>query len=96
MADYDYKNGGFVNEAEAKQYREDNNMREFIMSSDQLDDGSLCINFDQQDDNGITNTGGYVLVRQEDDGFIITAFDGQGNLVNEYNMPYSEAYNGDQ
>jgi hypothetical protein len=96
MADYDYKNGGFVNEAEAKQYREDNNMREFIMSSDQLDDGSLCINFDQQDDNGICNTGGYVLVRQEDDGFIITAFDGQGNLVNEYNMPYSEAYNGDQ
>jgi hypothetical protein len=71
-------------------------MREFIMTGDQLDDGSLCINFDQQDDNGICNTGGYVLVRQEDDGFIITAFDGQGNLVNEYNMPYSEAYNGDQ
>jgi hypothetical protein len=36
------------------------------------------------------------MVRQEDGGFIITAFDGQGNLVNEYNMPYSEAYNGDE
>jgi hypothetical protein len=69
---------------------------ENIMTGDQLDDGSLVINFDQQDDNGICNTGGYVLVRQEDEGFIITAFDGQGNLVNEYNMPYSEAYNGDQ
>ena len=96
MADYDYKNGGFVNEAEAKQYRKDNNMREFIMTGDELDDGSLVINFDQQDDDGICNTGGYVMVRQEDSGFIITAFDGQGNLVNEYNMPYSEAYNGDE
>jgi hypothetical protein len=71
-------------------------MREFIMTGDQLDDGSLVINFDQQDDDGICNTGGYVMVRQEDGGFIITAFDGQGNLVNEYNMPYSEAYNGDE
>jgi len=71
-------------------------MKEFIMTGDQLDDGSLVINFDQQDDDIIVNTGGYVMVRQEDDGFIITAFDGQGNVVNEYNMPYSEAYNGDQ
>jgi hypothetical protein len=71
-------------------------MREFIMTGDQLDDGSLVINFDQQDDDGICNTGGYVMVRQEDDGFIITACDGQGNIVNEYNMPYSEAYNGDE
>jgi hypothetical protein len=29
MADYDYKNGGFVNEAEAKQYLKDNNMYDF-------------------------------------------------------------------
>jgi hypothetical protein len=71
-------------------------MREFIMTGDQLDDGSLVINFDQQDDDVIVNTGGYVMVRQEDDGFIITAFDGQCNVVNEYTMPYSEAYNGDQ
>jgi hypothetical protein len=71
-------------------------MREFIMTGDELDDGSLVINFDQQDDNGICNTGGYVMVRQEDSGFIITAFDGQGNLVNEYLMDYKEAYNGDE
>ena len=71
-------------------------MREFIMTGDQLDNGSLVINFDQQDDDGICNTGGYVMVRQEDDGFTITACDGQGNIVNEYNMPYSEAYNGDE
>jgi hypothetical protein len=96
MADYDYKDGGFVNETEAKKYREDLNMREFIMTGDQLDDGSLCINFDQQDDDGICNTGGYVLVRQEDGGFVTSIFDGQGNLVNEYVMSYSEAYNGDE
>lgn len=71
-------------------------MREFIMTGDQLDNGSLVINFDMQDDNGICNTGGYVLVSQEDNGFYIKAFDGQGNLVNEYVMEYDEAYNGDE
>jgi hypothetical protein len=71
-------------------------MKEFIMTGDQLDDGSLVINFDQQDDDGICNTGGYVLVRQGDIGFEITCFDGQGNLVNEYEMDYKEAYNGDE
>jgi hypothetical protein len=71
-------------------------MREFIMSGDQLDDGSLCINFDMQDDNGICSTGGYVLVRQEDEGFVTSIFDGQGNLVNEHVMPYHVAYNGDE
>ena len=66
------------------------------MNSDQLDDGSLVINFDKQDENGICNTGGYVLVRQEEEGFIISTFDGQGELVNEYVMDYNEAYNGDE
>lgn len=71
-------------------------MREFIMTGDQLDDGSQVINFDMQDDEGsIVNTGGYVLVMQEDNGFYIKTFDGQGNLVNEYVMEYNEAYNGD-
>lgn len=97
MADYDYKDGGFINEAEAKQYRKDLNMKvENIMSGDQLDDGSLVINFDQQDDEGsIVNTGGYVLVSQDDEGFIITAIDGQGDVVNQYVMSYKVAYNGE-
>ena len=71
-------------------------MKEFIMTGDQLDDGSLVINFDQQDDDGICNTGGYVLVQQGEIGFEITCFDGQGNIVNEYEMDYKEAYNGDE
>jgi hypothetical protein len=71
-------------------------MREFIMSGDQLDDGSLVVNFDMQDDNGICNTGGYVHVRQDDEGFVVTSYDGQANVVNEYMMPYHVAYNGDE
>lgn len=70
-------------------------MREIIMTGDELDDGSLVVNFDLQDDTGICNTGGYVMVRQEDVAFVITCFDGQGNIVNEYVMDYNEAYNGD-
>lgn len=70
-------------------------MREFIMTGETLDDGSQVINFDLGDDDGIVNTGGYVMVRQEDEGFYITVFDGQGNLVNEYTMDYQEAFNGE-
>ncbi len=67
------------------------------MTNDELDDGSLCINFDLlDDDDTLMNTGGYVLVSQEDNGFYIKAFDGQGNLVNEYVMEYKEAFNGDE
>jgi hypothetical protein len=70
-------------------------MREIIMTGDELDDGSLTVNFDLQDDTGICNTGGYVMVRQEDVAFVITCFDGQGNIVNEYVMDYNEAFNGE-
>ena len=69
-------------------------MIENIMSGDELDDGSLVVNFDQQDDNGICNTGGYVIVRQEENCFVITCIDGQGDVVNEYTMSFAEAYNG--
>lgn len=65
------------------------------MTGETLDDGSQVINFDLGDDDGIVNTGGYVMVRQEDEGFYITVFDGQGNLVNEYTMDYQEAFNGE-
>jgi hypothetical protein len=69
-------------------------MREFIMNSEQLDDGSQVINFDLVDDDEIVQTGGYVMVRQELIGFIITAFDGEGNVVSDYTMPYDVAYKG--
>lgn len=65
------------------------------MTADELDDGSLTVNFDLQDDTGICNTGGYVIISKEDDGFNIRCIDGQGDVVNEYTMSYSEAYNGE-
>lgn len=67
---------------------------ENIMTGDELDDGSLVINFDQEDATGICNTGGYVIVSKEDTGFLVRIIDGQGDCVNEYLMSYSEAYNG--
>lgn len=69
-------------------------MREFSMNSEQLDDGSQVINFDLVDDDEVVHTGGYVIVRQEDEGFIITAIDAEGYVVNEYTMPYDVAYKG--
>ena len=69
-------------------------MREFIMTGDQLDDGSQVINFDLVDDDEIVQTGGYVMVRQEDDGFVIVSVDGEGNVVNEYTMAYPLAFSG--
>jgi hypothetical protein len=69
------------------------NTENFIMTGDELDDGSLVINFDEEDDNGICNTGGYVIVRKESSGFVITCIDGQGDVVNEYVMSFKEAFN---
>lgn len=68
-------------------------MRVFVMNGEQLDDDSQVINFDQVDDYGIY-TGGYVMVRQEDEGFVITSVDGEGNVFKEYTMPYDVAYKG--
>ena len=69
-------------------------MREFIMNGEQLDDGSQVINFDLVDDDEVVHTGGYVIVRQEDEGFVITSFDGEGNVINEHTVTYDVAYKG--
>lgn len=62
------------------------------MSGEQLDDGSLVINFDMSDDDEIVQQGGYVIVRQEDSGYSIACVNAQGDIVNEYKMDYTEAY----
>ena len=39
-----------------------------VMAHDELDDGTLVINFDVTDDaNIVTRIGGYVMARQDDD-----------------------------
>ena len=65
-------------------------MSHFQMSGDALDDGSLVINFDLVDkEDGydiITNYGGYLMAREEDDKVIVTMFDKDGNVLFEHSV----------
>ena len=57
---------------------------EFTMQAEDLDDGSIAINFDNVDhESGKVDTGGYVMVRDEDGYIIVTMFDKDGNVVFE-------------
>lgn len=57
---------------------------EFTMQAEQLDDGSIAVNFDNVDhESGQVDTGGYVMVRDEDGYIIVTMFDKEGNVVFE-------------
>lgn len=59
-------------------------MNTIIMSSDQLDDGSFVVNFDELDDNDtVVVTGGYVQVRLEDGLVTVTVFNKEGTVLNE-------------
>lgn len=59
-------------------------MNTIIMSSEQLDDGSYAVNFDELDDNDIVVvTGGYVHVRLEDGLVSVTVFNKEGTVLNE-------------
>lgn len=59
-------------------------MNTIIMSSDQLDDGSFVVNFDELDDNDtVVVTGGYVQVRLEDGLVSVTVFNKEGTVLNE-------------
>ena len=60
-----------------------------VMTPDELDDGSVVINFDITDDYNIpTQQGGYVMARNEDDSFVITVFDAEGDVVSETVLPH--------
>ena len=53
------------------------------MTNNQLDDGSFVIDFDEENDNGICNTGGYLHVRNEDGEITITLFNKDGDVMTE-------------
>ena len=65
-------------------------MSHFQMHGDALDDGSLVINFDIVDkEDGydiITNYGGYLMAREEDDKVIVNMFDKDGNVLFEHSV----------
>jgi hypothetical protein len=61
------------------------------MNTDELDDGSVVINFDVTDDyNIVTRTGGYVMVRQDNDDecFYVATFNLKGDVVSESSVPF--------
>lgn len=63
-------------------------MNTVIMSSDQLDDGSFVVNFDELDDTDtVSVTGGYVHVRLENGFVTVTAFDRDGAVMGETVYP---------
>lgn len=58
---------------------------EFTMQAEHLDDDSIAVNFDSVDhESGQVDTGGYLMVRDEDGYIIATMFDKDGNVVFEY------------
>lgn len=57
------------------------------LNPDQLDDGSGVINIDYVEDGQVTSTGGYVMVRSEDNFIVVTIIDANGDLVWENAIP---------
>ena len=66
-------------------------MDKIIMSVDNLDDGSAVINFDLYDNEQdmVVKTSGYVMSRQEDDHFVVTVFDAEGEVLSETLVPFN-------
>jgi len=63
-----------------------------VMTPDELDDGSVVINFDITDDYNIpTKQGGYVMTRQdeEDKCFYVTVFNANGDVLSETVVPFN-------
>lgn len=63
-----------------------------VMNSEELDDGSVVINFDVTDDFNIpTQQGGYVIARMEEDEgeFIVTVFNADGDVLSETVVPFN-------
>ena len=62
-----------------------------VMTPEELDDGSVVINFDVTDDYNIpTKQGGYVMARKDeaDNCFYIVVCDEEGNVVSETQLPF--------
>jgi hypothetical protein len=63
-----------------------------VMTHDELDDGSVVINFDITDDYNIpTKQGGYVMTRQDEDDkcFYVVVIDSKGDVLSETVVPFN-------
>ena len=63
-----------------------------IMNTDQLDNGSIVVNFDLCDieEDEVTQQGGYAQIIQDDEKqvFSIFVFDADGDVVSETHLPF--------
>jgi hypothetical protein len=61
-------------------------MENVLMKTDRLDDDSVVVNFDIEDDGGdVVKQSGYVHVRLEDDQYVVTFFNADGDVLSEIN-----------
>lgn len=61
-------------------------MENILMKTDRLDDDSVVVNFDIEDDFGdVVKQSGYVHVRLEDDQYVVTFFNADGDVLSEIN-----------
>lgn len=61
-------------------------MKNILMKTDRLDDDSVVVNFDVEDDFGdVVKQSGYVHVRLEDDQYVVTFFNADGDVLSEIN-----------
>jgi hypothetical protein len=67
------------------------NYEKIVMTPDELDDGSVVINFDVTDDYNIPSyQGGYVMARkdEEDSCFYVTVINADGDVLSETQVPF--------
>jgi len=67
------------------------NYEKIVMTPDELDDGSVVINFDVTDEYNIPSyQGGYVMARkdEEDNCFYVTVINADGDVVSETQVPF--------
>jgi hypothetical protein len=61
-------------------------MENVLMKTDRLDDDSVVVNFDVEDELGeVVKQSGYVHVRLEDDQYVVTFFNAEGDVLSEIN-----------
>ena len=68
-----------------------NTNEKVVMNTETLDDDTAVINFDVQNtEEDVTQTGGYVMARKDDEGqcFYITIINHNGDVISETAVPY--------
>ena len=61
-------------------------MENILMKTDRLDDDSVVVNFDIEDKEGeVIKQSGYVHVRLEDDQYVVTFYNAEGDVLSEIN-----------